>query len=71
VKIACASSPLKGAYRDELGLFAAGDFAAAESDLNHQPVVEGAEACVCLFATEGRLKPQGLLGRLAFAYADV
>lgn len=62
---------LSGAYRDELGLFAAGDFAAAENDLNHQPVVHGDETCVCLFATEGRLKPQGLLGRLAFAYADV
>lgn len=62
---------LSGAYRDELGIFAAGDFAAAESDLNHQPVVQGDETCVCLFATEGRLKPQGLLGRLAFAYADV
>lgn len=62
---------LKGAYRDELGLFAAGDFAATDGDLNHQPVVEGDEACVCLFATEGRLRPQGLLGRLAFAYADV
>ncbi len=62
---------LKGAYRDELGLFVAGDFAAADGDLNHQPVVEGDEACVCLFATEGRLRPQGLLGRLAFAYANV
>lgn len=62
---------LSGAYRDELGLFAAGDFAAAENDLNHQPIVQGDEACVCLFATEGRLRPQGLLGRLAFAYADV
>lgn len=62
---------LKGAYRDELGLFSAGDFAAAEHDLNHQPMVEGDEACVCLFATEGRLKPQGLLGRLAFGLADV
>lgn len=62
---------LKGAYRDELGLFAAGDFAAAENDLNHQPIVDGDETCVCLFATEGRLKPQGLLGQLAFAYADV
>lgn len=62
---------LSGAYRDELGLFAAGDFAAAERDLNHQPIVQGDEACVCLFATEGRLRPQGLLGRLAFAYADV
>jgi putative transcriptional regulator len=62
---------LKGAYRDELGLFQAGDFAAAEQDLDHQPIVEGDEACVCLFATEGRLKPKGVLGQLAFAYADV
>jgi len=62
---------LKGAYRDEIGTFAAGDFAAADTDLNHQPIVEGDEACVCLFATEGRLKPQGWIGRLAFALADV
>jgi putative transcriptional regulator len=62
---------LKGAYRDEIGTFGAGDFAAAEGDLNHQPVVQGDEACVCLFATEGRLKPQGWIGRLAFALADV
>jgi putative transcriptional regulator len=62
---------LKGAYRDDIGLFSAGDFAAAAHDLNHQPVVVGDEDCVCLFATEGRLKAQGVLGRLAFAYADV
>ena len=62
---------LKGAYQDELGIFAAGDFAAAESDLNHQPIVHGDEACVCLFATEGRLRAQGLFGRMAFAYANV
>ena len=62
---------LKGAYRDEVGTFAAGDFAAADSHLNHQPIVEGDEACVCLFATEGRLKPQGWIGRLTFALADV
>lgn len=62
---------LKGAYRDELGLFQAGDFTAAEDDLNHQPVVQGDEACVCLFAAEGRLKAQGVLGQLAFAYANV
>jgi putative transcriptional regulator len=62
---------LKGAYRDELGRFAAGDFAAAHGDFNHQPVVDGDETCVCLFATEGRLKPQGLIGRIAFGFADV
>lgn len=62
---------LTGSYRDELGLFAAGDFVAAYGDFNHQPIVQGDEACVCLFATEGRLKPQDLLGRLAFSLADV
>lgn len=62
---------LKGAYRDEVGRFEAGDFVAADHDLNHQPIVEGDEPCICLFATEGRLKPQGLLGRIAFALADV
>lgn len=62
---------LKGAYRDELGLFAAGDFALAEGDLNHQPKVEPGEECICLFATEGRLKPNDVIGRIAFALADV
>lgn len=62
---------LKGAYRDELGVFSAGDFACAEGAFNHQPVVQGDEACLCLFATEGRLKPQGLIGRIAFGFADV
>lgn len=62
---------LQGVYRDEVGLFSVGDFAAAESDLNHQPVVEGDHPCVCLFATQGRLKAQGLIGRLAFAFANV
>ncbi|MBC7768606.1 MAG: cupin domain-containing protein [Phycisphaerales bacterium] len=62
---------LQGAYRDELGVFSAGDFAAADGDFNHQPVVEGDEACVCLFATEGRLKAHGVIGRLAFAFANV
>lgn len=62
---------LKGAFRDESGHYGVGDFAATDTDVNHQPIVEGDEDCVCLFATEGRLKAQGLLGRLAFAYADV
>jgi putative transcriptional regulator len=62
---------LKGAYRDELGKFAAGDFAAAYGEFNHQPIVDGDETCICLFATEGRLKPQGIIGRIAFGFADV
>lgn len=62
---------LRGAFRDETGHYFAGDFAATNAAFHHQPVIESSEACVCLFATEGRLKPEGLLGRIAFALADV
>lgn len=62
---------LSGAFRDQTGLYGPGDFAEAEGDFDHQPAVEGDEACVCLFATEGKLKAKGLIGRMVFAYADV
>lgn len=62
---------LQGAYRDESGVFAAGDFAAADHEHQHQPIVESRESCICLFATEGRLRATGLIGRIAFALADV
>lgn len=62
---------LQGAFRDASGLYRAGDFAASDHEAEHQPVVEGRENCICLFATEGRLRPKGILGRLAFALADV
>jgi putative transcriptional regulator len=62
---------LQGAYRDETGSYAAGDFVAADHDIEHQPIVEGAQSCICLFATEGRLKPKGVVGRIAFALANV
>jgi putative transcriptional regulator len=61
---------LKGAYRDESGVFRAGDFAAAERNVDHKPVA-GIEGCVCLIATEGRLKARGPFGRAAFAYAGI
>lgn len=62
---------LKGAFRDGGDVFGAGDFALAEGEHRHQPVIHGDEECVCLFATEGRLKPAGWIGKLAFALADV
>lgn len=62
---------LSGAFRDDQGEFGPGDFAAADGDYEHQPIVVGDEPCLCLFATEGRLKPRGLIGRMVFRYADV
>jgi putative transcriptional regulator len=52
-------------------VFSAGDFAAADGELEHRPMVEGDQACICLFATEGRLKPRGVIDQIAFRLADV
>ena len=43
---------LSGAYTDGLGLFAAGDVADLDEDIEHKPVVEAGEPCICLVATE-------------------
>ena len=43
---------LSGAYNDSLGRFARGDVADLDVDIEHQPIVEGNEPCVCLVATE-------------------
>lgn len=56
---------LKGAFRDEGGFFARGDLEVADTQTNHQPVAEPGEDCICLVATDAKLKFQGLLPRLA------
>lgn len=43
---------LSGAYTDRLGRFAAGDVADLDEDVEHKPVVEPEEPCICLVATE-------------------
>lgn len=55
---------LKGSYSDELGRFRAGDVADLDPDIQHQPVVDGSEECICLIATDAPLKFVGLVPRL-------
>lgn len=62
---------ISGALRDGDTVFSAGDFVELDETTTHHPVVEGDAPCLCLFATEGRLKPQGWLGALAFRLTGV
>jgi putative transcriptional regulator len=62
---------LKGALDDGGVIYRAGDFVELGTDHAHHPRVHGDEECLCLFATEGRLAPTGLIGRIAFAIANV
>ncbi len=56
---------LSGAYTDEYGRYAAGDFDEADGEVIHQPKAELLEDCVCLTAVEGRLQLTSFVGRVA------
>ncbi|WP_415881641.1 ChrR family anti-sigma-E factor [Neptuniibacter sp. QD34_54] len=55
---------LKGSFSDEMGRFTAGDIADLDSEIEHQPLVDSDEDCICLIATDAPLKFSTLLGKL-------
>ncbi len=55
---------LKGAFRHAGGRYGPGDFDEADDTVDHQPIVEAGEECVCLVAMQGSLALKGNLGRL-------
>lgn len=55
---------LKGSFTDEIGRFASGDIADLDDQIEHQPLVDSSEDCICLVATDAPLKFTTLLGRL-------
>lgn len=62
---------LKGAYRDESDRFARGDVEFADEEMDHTPVAETGEDCICLVATESRLRFKGLLPRIAQPFIGI
>lgn len=54
---------LQGAYRDRFGVFATGDIADHDEDVEHQPIAEPGEDCICLVAVDARLSFRGRLMR--------
>lgn len=55
---------LSGSYNDEVGRFCRGDVADLDGEMEHQPLVDTDEDCICLIATDAPLKFTGLFGRL-------
>jgi putative transcriptional regulator len=55
---------LSGAYTDKFGRFAAGDVADLDEHVDHKPIVEAGEACICLVATEAPTRFKSLPARL-------
>lgn len=55
---------LQGAFQDETGRFGVGDVEVADGDLEHEPIAEEGEACICLAATDAALRFRSLVPRL-------
>lgn len=55
---------LRGAFRDATDRFGPGDVEIAGEDLQHTPVAEAREDCICLAATDAPLRFSGLVPRL-------
>ena len=55
---------IKGSFADEIGRFSAGDLADLDDSVHHQPVADTAEPCICLIATDERLRFTGVFSRL-------
>ena len=55
---------LSGAFSQGGGHFGPGDFDLGDETVNHEPVVDSGQDCVCLVAMQGNLRLNGLLGRI-------
>jgi putative transcriptional regulator len=55
---------LAGAFTHEGGRYGLGDFDLGDETVDHQPIVDSAEDCICLVAMQGDLRLNGFVGRL-------
>ena len=55
---------LQGSYSDETGKFECGDLSDADSSVQHRPFVDSEQPCICLIATDERLKFSSVLNRM-------
>jgi putative transcriptional regulator len=62
---------LKGAFRDDLARFGRGDVEIANEDLEHTPVAEEGEECICLAATDAPLRFNALIPRIAQPFIGI
>lgn len=62
---------LKGAFADESGRFARGDVEIANEDLEHTPIAEEGEDCICLICTDAPLRFNSLIPRIAQPFIGI
>lgn len=55
---------LAGAYSDETGAYRQGDIQDVDESVEHMPVADRQDGCICLIASEQPARFKGLVGRL-------
>ncbi|MEL7048065.1 MAG: ChrR family anti-sigma-E factor [Pseudomonadota bacterium] len=55
---------LRGSYRDEVGHFGVGDVADLDDEVEHTPVADPKEGCVCLIASEEKARFKSVFARM-------
>ena len=55
---------LKGAFADVTGRYGRGDIVIAEADLDHRPMTDENEDCICFAVTDAPLRLTGPVGRI-------
>jgi putative transcriptional regulator len=55
---------LAGAFRQDGIQYGPGDFDLGDETINHRPVVEHGQDCICLVGMQGKLRLKGLIGRI-------
>jgi putative transcriptional regulator len=62
---------LQGAFRDEKDRFGRGDVEIADASLQHTPIAEDGEVCICLAATDAPLRFNAIIPRLAQPFLGI
>lgn len=62
---------LRGGFCDASGHYMRGDVAEADSEVDHRPVADEGEDCLCLAVTDAPLRLTGKLGRLVNPFVRI
>jgi putative transcriptional regulator len=62
---------LQGAFSHQQGRYGPGDFDEADDSIDHLPVVEEGEECVCLVALQGQIRFRSWIGRLVQPFVRI
>ena len=55
---------LRGAYSDKTGRYGVGDLADLDDNIEHQPIADAVEGCICLVASDHKIRFKSIMARL-------